>query len=194
MAYGRPKQQTSRLASILTMSAVLGGFVAFAGLITWMAPTYTIDLRRTQVGEAVTQVEAVVVRHILFVVPWQTQTAAGITGVHTERYRPEPSSNVNSDRADHPTATPEEVGTLYLRTADGDAEILVAPEQLTDVARTVREFLESRDDRLRVTVVSNWVFGVVAPGVILAIAGLLLLGMTWDLVVAPLRRLMMVRR
>jgi hypothetical protein len=66
--------------------------------------------------------------------------------------------------------------------------ILTSPAQLADAERSVREFLEGSDTSLRLHLVSNWKFAVIAT-VLVALPGVLLVVATlWDVVTKGLTK------
>lgn len=177
------EKPSSRLKAVLMMSAIIGGIFAFAAVMTLAAPSYSLALQRHSDGS----VDTVVSQKILLVFPWRTQTMTGVTSVSTDVYRPEPTTNLNSNSRDYPTIQPDEIGTLHLKSNTGEVPVMVTPEQLPQVAKEIRDFLNGLEPALQQNVVANWTVAVVVPTIFMTFGGLLILGTCWDLVAVMVR-------
>jgi hypothetical protein len=150
-------------------------------MISILAPLHVLTLRRN----AQALVDATATRRLLLVIPIGTRTLQGVTSVTHDTYYPEPGP-----REEHKPSPvrPEAVGTLTLVRQGETLAILTSPAQLDDAERSVREFLQGPDTFLRLYLVSNWKFAVVAtvlialPGVLLIVAAL------WDVVTRGLTK------
>jgi hypothetical protein len=59
----------------------------------------------------------------------------------------------------------------------------MSPAQLADAERSVREFLQGAESSLKLRLVSNWKFGVLAVALVALPGVLLVLAACWDIVV-----------
>jgi hypothetical protein len=154
------------------MLVVIDGLVLFAGLCTWIAPLYELRLMRRADG----RVDAVAVQKVLFVIPWSTQSAVGVTGVGARVDQSPPTTNVGARADEDDTSSPDAIGTLYLKTSGGVTSVLVAPGELTEARRVVDDFLGGDASEASTTLVSHWPGAVVVPAILLALAAFFLLG------------------
>ncbi|MEP6669704.1 MAG: hypothetical protein ABJF10_11160 [Chthoniobacter sp.] len=167
----RGEEKMSRGKSTVVVLAVVAFFVAFAGLMTLLAPTYSILLRRESEGVSV-RVE----RRLLWWIPIRGQTVEKLQGVKASTERPEATDP--HDGRD--LQAPETVGNLVLAGAAGEARATASPENLDEVQRAIEDFLRGGPSELRLRAVTNWKFAVIAPGILAGLGGLLLLLFLWD--------------
>jgi hypothetical protein len=153
--------------------AIAALFLGFASFISLLAPTHVVTLQRE--GDA--QVHATVTRQLLLSVPIRTTTIL-VTGVSSTTHAPEPGP---LEEGKVTPVRPEVEGVLVLRGESSSLDVSVSPAQLADVERTIRQFLEGADSHLRLWLVSNWKFAVVATSVVALPGILLLLGTAWHL-------------
>ena len=172
----RGRANTGHLKSSVVTLSVVALFIGFAGLITLLAPTYLLVLRRSDAG-----VQARIEQRLLWWVPIRVQTVEAVTGVKSATEQPERGDpRPGQSRADVSPA--EMVGYVILVGAGGEIRTMVSPENLADVRREIESFLGERDPELRVRTVANWKAAVIAPGIVAALGGLLLLLYLWDVV------------
>jgi len=154
------------------------GFLAFAALISSLAPVVVLVLERDD-GEAV---RAEVTEQLWFVVPHRARILRGVERVATR--------NVQQAAYQEPTRpggfeahaiTPEQEGVLILSGPTGSLEASVSPADLDSTARRVNGFLTGSDRRLRLWLVSNWKVAVIVQSIVLLPALLIALGLARDL-------------
>jgi len=174
VAKPRDRGGQRRIRGLAVSIGVAAFFLGFAAIISWLAPVHVLDLRREEEG-----IRADIAQRLLLVVPIQTRTLAGVTGVSTRRYAPPVYVNPDEPAA---VVRPEEQGFLVLQAARGSAEISTSPAELEDAERSVREFLSGSDARLRRRLVSNWKFGVLVATLVAVPGVLILLAVSWDVI------------
>jgi hypothetical protein len=171
----RERSGQRRIRGFAVSIGVAAFFLGFAAFISWLAPVHVLELRREEEG----RIRADIGQRLLVVIPLQTRTLDGVTGVSTRRYAP--PAYVNPDE---PTAVvrPEEQGFLVLEAAHGSTETSISPVDLEDAERSVRQFLSGSDARLHRRLVSNWKFGVLVAMLVAAPGVFILLAAAWDVV------------
>jgi hypothetical protein len=174
---GDPPRRTNNLVVI----GIAALFFGVASMISILAPVHVLTLERNTQA----LVNATATRRLLLVIPIGTRTLQGVTSVSHDTYYPEPGPR-DQQRTTPPQ--PEAVGTLTLVRQGETLAILTSPAQLADAERSVREFLEGSDTSLRLHLVSNWKFAVIAT-VLVALPGVLLVVATlWDVVTKGLTK------
>jgi len=161
----------SRGKSALAVLGVAAFFVGFAGLMTLLAPTYSLVLHRATEGVSV-RVE----QRLLWWVPIRGQTVEKLKGVKSSTERPE-ATDAHDGRD---LQTPETVGDLVLVGATGVSRTMTSPENLDDVRRAIEDFLPGGPSELHLRTVANWKFAVLIPAILAGFGGLLLLFFLWD--------------
>lgn len=159
------------------MLVTLGGvllFVGFAALITLLAPSYRIVLRREG------GVQARIEQRLLWVIPVSVRLVDHVTGAKTTTEQPEPGEPMpGQNRAEVRPA--ETVGYLTLQGASGEARVMVSPADLSAMRRQVEEFLHAESPaELRLRAVANWKVSVLAPGIVAGIGGVIFLLFCFD--------------
>ena len=151
-------------------------FLGFACLISLLAPVHVLKLHRDD-GKGV---RADLTQRVLLVIPIRRTTLAPVRNVRLRTYAPAPYSNPNDPTL---VVRPEEQGFLVLEGERGSIEISSATADVDEAERNVTQFLSGSDPQRQLWLVSNWKFGVLAPGLVAAPGIIILLGCAWDLIV-----------
>lgn len=170
------QQPTSRLKSSLTILGVSSVFLGFAALVTLAAPTYILSLSRQD-----NRVDARIQQQLLWVIPVRVQTLTGLKGTATETEEPASAESLRRP-GEGPSVNhqAEIVGHLILKGNGGDIRAMVSPEQHQEIIRAINDFLADKEPALRLWLVANWKFAVLAPGIVTLPGVLLLLLHLWD--------------
>jgi hypothetical protein len=147
--------------------------------LTFVASSYVIDL--TRVGEE--RVDVTVVKKILFVVPVSEQR---ITGLRVPESHVIDGGVIREGRRStgRIVGEAEDEGVLMLEGTGGESvEVYISPKNVDDTQEEIRYFLtEGNEPSQRLWVVSNWKFGVILPGAILAFCVVLFLVASWSII------------
>ena len=161
---------------------IIGVMVAFATVLTWALPCYTIDLTRNN-----GRVDAVVTQKLAFVFDLKISRVEGLTDTSSTTYQPPAEDYPGSvddmrQRGSDRRVTPDMEGHLILEQAGGHAiELQVTPQQLEDVRRAIRDFLKGSAPTFHQWVVANWKAAVIVPVILYGLASLMLAVLILDL-------------
>ena len=172
-----PRRLTWRGASVSIAVAAL--FLAFAAVISLVAPVHVLALHR----DGTRSVRADVRQNLWLVIPFRTQTLQVVTGVSTRTYQAEASP----PRRPADPVQPENQGFLILTGIHGSLEISSSPQNLYDIERRVNQFLAGSEPHIRLWAVSNWKVAVIVQAVVLLPAALMLISLVWDIGAATRR-------
>jgi hypothetical protein len=178
-----PRRLTWR--GVAVSLSVAAGFLAFAGFISYIAPVAILQLQREDGGA----VRADVTQQVWLVVPRQAGVLRDVERVATDTLQqPTYQAPARPDGTDSRPVTPEQEGVLILSGRNGALKLSVSPIDLDETRRRIDDFLAGSDARLRLWLVSNWKFAVIAQAVVLLPALLILFAVAWDIAKAALTR------
>jgi hypothetical protein len=95
----RERSGQRRIRGFAVSIGVAAFFLGFAAFISWLAPVHVLELRREEEG----RIRADIGQRLLVVIPLQTRTLDGVTGVSTRRYAPPAYVNPDEPTARGPT-------------------------------------------------------------------------------------------
>jgi type IV secretory pathway TrbD component len=175
-----------RLSSLLATVGLGSAFLGAASFVSVMAPVHRLSLQR----QAAHQVQAEVSQRLLLFIAIRSQVMAQVNGVKTRTYS---APSYTRPAEDHEPRGPVEVhpedqGFLVLEGEGGRWEIATSPVDLEEDQRRVEEFLKGSDRSLKLWMISNWKFGVLATVAVAALGCLLWLGAAWDVVIWSVAR------
>jgi hypothetical protein len=183
------KEEKSKLFRLIKAS--FGCIILFClpGLyITFVSPSFTIDLTRTNQE----YVDATVIKYLLFFFPVSTYTATNIIGAESKIIDGGLIRNGSaSNTSGKVTGEAEDEGLLLLTAVqDEPIEVYVSPKNIEDVVEEIQYFIaESKESSLRLWVTTNWKFGVILPGGILLFGIAAFLSTVWAIMTGqPLKR------
>lgn len=157
--------------------------VGAPGFLTAMVPVSWLKFERK--GDRVTAQAKVCV---FFIIPYRTEHVAPVVAVSDR----EKSGSVTRHRrtgTDRYTQA-EDQGYLTIEGPDHSAEVLVSPHDLKSVMEKVTAFLkDSQPKELKLYVVANWKFGVIAGGLLSLLTVIWVIGVSISLVLMVLRPL-----
>lgn len=135
-------------------------FVLLPGLLTAVAPVSWIQFHRE--GDRVVANAQVC---LFFIIPYRIHAVDPVTnvaeGTHATSVSTYRRSGANNDRK----VTSEKEGFLDISGPNGTARVSVTPHNLADVKKQAETFLKDPQAKeLRLFVVANWKFGVIAGG------------------------------
>lgn len=151
----------ARLGSfVLHQLLALAIFVGFPALVTAIAPVSWIKFER-QDG----QVSVTARTCLLFFVPYKTVHLDPVTGIG-DRFVAGTTTRERRTGRDRVTKSEDE-GFLVIHSSDQSAEISVTPFNIKSVTERAQGFLDDpQATELKMFVVANWKFSVIAGGLI----------------------------
>jgi hypothetical protein len=151
----------ARLGSfVLHQLLALAIFVGFPALVTAIAPVSWIKFER-QEG----QVSATAQTCLLFFVPYKTIHLDPVTGIG-DRFVAGTTTRERRTGRDRVTKSEDE-GFLVIHSSDQSAEISVTPFNIKSVTERSQGFLDDPQAKeLKLFVVANWKFSVIAGGLV----------------------------
>lgn len=157
--------------------------VGAPGFLTAMVPVSWLKFERQ--GDQVTAQAKVCV---FFIIPYRTETVAPVVGV-SDREKSGSTTRHRRTGTDHYTQA-EDKGYLTIEGPDHSAEVLVSPHDLKSVMEKVTAFLKDpQSTELKMYVVANWKFGVIAGGLLSLLTVIWVIGVSGSLVLMVLRPL-----
>lgn len=149
-----------------TLLGVIGSqFIAFVvcvvipGLLTAMVPVSWIKFERN--GDRVTARAQVC---LFFVVPYKTMVVDSVDGITDRQVTGSTTRQRRAGQHDRVTKAEDE-GFLVIHGGDQTAEVSVTPHDLKSVVEKSEAFLKDQQaTELKLFVVANWKFGVIAGG------------------------------
>lgn len=180
-------EKLSPLKSSLLIHGISLFLLAFAALVTYIAPAYDYVLERKDSG----LIEGITTRRILFLLPLKRVRLSDLRQIDTTVR--EQDINVRPGLADYDRAVlaRQTEGWLYLIDGSGRSTgIMVSPVNIRDTQDRIKDFLQdSSRKRLRGWTVANWKVSAIAPGVIMLPALLLLLTHYYELLASVVLKL-----
>lgn len=150
--------------------------VGFPALVTAIAPVSWVDFERHD-----GRVSAHTRTCLLFVVPYKMRTIDPVIGLG-DRFVAGTISHERRDGRDHRTKSEDE-GFLIIRGSDQVAEVPVTPFNLSSVIERSEAFLnDPNSSELKLFVVANWKFSVIAGVLISLLTLLYVVGVTLGIV------------
>lgn len=160
-AIPKPKVRTSPGGMIFGHVILLVFCVGLPVLFTAAAPLAQIQLSR-EGGK----VNAEVSKRLLFVIPYSHTTLRDVQSVGDRKVAGSVERHWHSEGKRTTTRT-EDSAFLELEGGDGKAKVEVSPVNIESVTQRVNAFLDDTSQpALRMTVVANWKFGVIAGGLL----------------------------
>ena len=152
----RPRKQTTTPGSLAL------GFVfcvLFPGFVTAIAPVSWVRFERT--GEVVS---ATTKTCMFFVIPYKTQRISPVTGVG-DHFIAGTLSSRRAGQSERDRTRSEDEAFLEIHGENSSAQISVSPVNIKSVLQRSEEFLKNpAATELRLTVIANWKFGLIAGG------------------------------
>lgn len=153
--------EASLRARILTQLLAVVVFVGLPGLLTAVAPVAYITLQREG-----THVTARAQTCLLFIIPYKTASVDPVTHLRTRTAAGSITWERRRGTTDHYHQADTQ-GILAIEGPGQTAEVWVSPHDLGTVLGKAEAFLaDPQATELKLFVVSNWKFGVIAGGLI----------------------------
>ena len=152
--------QSGYVGQILVRMAGFLFFVLLPGFLTAVAPVSWVQFHRD--GERVVAHAKVC---MFFIIPYRTHMVDPVTsvadGTHATSVTTYRRSGANNDKK----VTSEKEGFLDITGPNGTARVSVTPHNLADVKKKAEAFLnDPQAKELKLFIVANWKFGVIAGG------------------------------
>lgn len=156
------------------------GCVLFPGFVTAVAPVSWVRFERN--GE---QVAAKAQICAFFVVPYRTTLIDPVVGVGDKFI----AGHVTPDHHhSHQGVRSEDEAFLVIHGKEDSINVPVSPVNIQNVTRQAHEFLEDPNStELKMTVVANWKFSVIAGGVVSLLTVLYVVGVGLSILAVPWR-------
>lgn len=146
--------------------------VLFPGFVTAIAPVSWVRFERS--GELVS---ATTKTCVFFVIPYRTQHVSPVIGVSDDFI----AGTLSSRRPGHSGSDrtrSEDEAFLEIHGENSSAEVPVSPINIKRVLQRSEEFLKDpRAEELRLTVIANWKFGLIAGGFVSLLTVLYVVGL-----------------
>lgn len=172
----RPKSRTQKWLGYVF--SFLLGVLVFIGLpaaVTAMAPVSRVTFERVA-----GQVNAHAKTCLLFFVPYRSRTIESVDHIDTRFVAGEYGHDSGRSRSNQTKS--EDQGFLVIKSKDQSIEVPVSPINLKSVSNQAQEFLDkSEEAQLRLFVVANWKFSVLAGGALSLLTVLYLVCLSADL-------------
>ncbi len=168
----RPRNQKTTLGSLAL------GFVfcvLFPGFVTAIAPVSWVRFERTD-----KIVSATTKTCVFFVIPYKTQRISPVIGVG-DHFIAGTLSSRRPGQSERDRTRSEDEAFLEIRGENSSAQVSVSPVNIKSVLARSEEFLnDPAATELKLTVIANWKFGLIAGGfvsllTVLYVTGLFLL-------------------
>ena len=161
----KPAGKPSLLYRLWAHLLVFGLCVAMPTLVMLIMPVASTTLTRSHGS-----VSATVVRKIIFVIPFQTETLYDVIAVDDQYQAGTLSQTTPSGpKRDpmRPTTRSESMSWLILQSKEATVDVPVSPANMDEAQRKVRDFLgDESQPELRLLTVANWKISVITGGVL----------------------------
>lgn len=148
--------------------------VLFPAFVTAVAPISRVWFVREN-----GVVSATAKTYLLFLILYRTQHVSPVIGIDDRFVAGKVDRRPGKDR----NTRSEDEAFLVINGEDGNAEVSVTPFNIESVSARSQEFLDNPEaTSLKMTVVANWKFSVLAGGAISLLTVLYVVGIAWGLV------------
>ena len=147
--------------------------VAVPGFVTAIAPVSWVSFQRS--GDHVSARTQIC---MFFVMPYRSNVVDPVVGID-DRFV---AGTVDRRRSDPHAHRSEDEGFLVIHGENETVEVPVTPFNVKSVTKRAQEFLaDSQAKELKMTVVANWKFSVIAGGFVSLLTVLYVIGIVWSI-------------